>query len=127
MRGMSNHVSALAVAGRARWTGLIALLIAFVAACIPGVSAAAYSITGELSETPASHFIIGISIAVGTSAIQSVGLTLQRKSHIINELSPVEQRRAACRRPLWHMGFAIYLISNVTGYVCTVIAILSYY
>ncbi|CAG8667370.1 4330_t:CDS:1, partial [Paraglomus occultum] len=46
----------------------------------------------------------------------SLGLTIQRKSHVLNEnLYPKEKRRSACRRPLWHLGFEMYIISNVIG------------
>ncbi|RIA84846.1 hypothetical protein C1645_728030 [Glomus cerebriforme] len=66
--------------------------------------------------TPHFNFIIGITIAVSTSFIQSLGLTIQRKSHVINEnIYPKELRRSACRRPLWHLGFDTYIISNIIG------------
>ncbi|KAF9578468.1 hypothetical protein BGW38_005710, partial [Lunasporangiospora selenospora] len=61
------------------------------------------------------NFVVGISIAVATSFIQSLGLTLQRKSHLLNEADPKELRRQACHRPLWHLGFHTYILSNVTG------------
>src|SRR5688572_11155038 len=69
------------------------------------------------------HFnlVIGITIAVSTSFIQSFGLTLQRKSHIINEnIYPKELRRSACRQPLWHLGFDTYIISNIIGSVFSI-------
>ena len=72
----------------------------------------------ELSLSTLGNFnlVIGITIAVSASFIQSFGLTIQRKSHIINEsIYPKELRRSACRRPLWHLGFDSYIISNIIG------------
>jgi hypothetical protein len=67
------------------------------------------------------NFLVGISIAVGTSFIQSLGLTIQRKSHVINEaIHPKELRRQACQRPLWHLGFHTYILSNLTGTIFSI-------
>src|SRR2546423_13750815 len=84
------------------------------------------SLNGKVNEgresTPENfNLAIGITIAVSTSFIQSLGLTVQRKSHIINDnIYPKELRRSACRRPLWHLGFDTYIISNVTGSVFSI-------
>lgn len=43
------------------------------------------------------------------------GLTIQRKSHVQDEALPIEQRTRAVRRPLWIIGFAIYISSNIFG------------
>ncbi|KAF9291021.1 hypothetical protein BKA57DRAFT_459677 [Linnemannia elongata] len=71
--------------------------------------------------TTPNNFLVGISIAVGTSFIQSLGLTIQRKSHVINEaIHPKELRRQACHRPLWHLGFHTYILSNLTGTIFSI-------
>ncbi|KAK3835909.1 MAG: hypothetical protein JOS17DRAFT_772302 [Linnemannia elongata] len=76
--------------------------------------------TGGNGTTP-NNFLVGISIAVGTSFIQSLGLTIQRKSHVINEaIHPKELRRQACHRPLWHLGFHTYILSNLTGTIFSI-------
>ncbi|KAG0028270.1 hypothetical protein BGZ81_004897 [Podila clonocystis] len=73
------------------------------------------------SGSQAHNFLFGISIAVATSFIQSLGLTIQRKSHIINEaIHPKELRRQACQRPLWHLGFHTYILSNLTGTIFSI-------
>jgi hypothetical protein len=47
----------------------------------------------------------GISIAVGiiigllASLVQSLGLTIQRKSHVLNQALPEDQQRVEHRRP----------------------------
>ncbi|KAG0345953.1 hypothetical protein BG004_002744 [Podila humilis] len=75
---------------------------------------------GDNNASP-HNFLFGISIAVATSFIQSLGLTIQRKSHVINEaIHPKELRRHACQRPLWHLGFHTYILSNLTGTIFSI-------
>ncbi|CAG8688441.1 4162_t:CDS:2 [Dentiscutata erythropus] len=80
------------------------------------------STTNEPAVEPKQiNLLIGITIAVSTSFIQSLGLTIQRKSHVLNEnIYPKELRRSACRRPLWHLGFDTYLISNIIGSIFSI-------
>ncbi|WVQ79937.1 hypothetical protein IAT38_002038 [Cryptococcus sp. DSM 104549] len=54
-----------------------------------------------------------ILIGLACSFIQSFGLTIQRKSHIQEDLLPLPSRRPALRRPLWLVGFTIYMTSNI--------------
>ncbi|KAF9175511.1 hypothetical protein BGX21_001428 [Mortierella sp. AD011] len=77
---------------------------------------------GGSDNGPAPHnFVLGITIAVATSFIQSLGLTIQRKSHVLNEaIHPKELRRQACQRPLWHLGFHTYILSNLTGTIFSI-------
>ncbi|RIA80623.1 magnesium transporter NIPA-domain-containing protein [Glomus cerebriforme] len=71
--------------------------------------------------TPQFNPLVGIVIAVSTSFIQSLGLTIQRKSHVLNEnIHPKELRRSACKRPLWHLGFDTYIISNIIGSIFSI-------
>lgn len=42
---------------------------------------------------------VGIVIGLIASIIQSLGLTMQRKSHILNEMKPENQRTVEHRRP----------------------------
>ncbi|KAJ7293572.1 hypothetical protein C8J57DRAFT_1269377 [Mycena rebaudengoi] len=64
-----------------------------------------------------THISIALGITVGlvASFIQSLGLTVQRKSHVLNESLPVHQQRVEHRRPLWLLGFAIFISSNIIG------------
>jgi multidrug transporter EmrE-like cation transporter len=65
---------------------------------------------------PARKIIFGTLVGVISSATQSVGLTLQRKSHIQEDLIPVtESRRPPYKRPLWRLGFILFLIANLLG------------
>ncbi|CAJ0768393.1 24682_t:CDS:2, partial [Entrophospora sp. SA101] len=72
------------------------------------------------SKTPHVNFVVAVIIAISTSFIQSLGLTIQRKSHVLNESTSRELRRSACRRPLWHLGFGTYIISNIIGSVFSI-------
>ncbi|KAL0255413.1 hypothetical protein I308_100217 [Cryptococcus tetragattii IND107] len=56
---------------------------------------------------------VAILIGLACSFVQSLGLTIQRKSHIQEDLLPLSARRPAIRRPLWLIGFIIYMTSNV--------------
>ncbi|KAJ7900340.1 hypothetical protein B0H14DRAFT_2673272 [Mycena olivaceomarginata] len=65
--------------------------------------------------TAGSHIALGISIGLLASFIQSLGLTIQRKSHVLNESLPENEQRVEHRRPLWLLGFAIFISSNIIG------------
>ena len=54
-----------------------------------------------MSDNASSGLSIPAGIVVGlvASFIQSLGLTIQRKSHILNQALPEEQRRVEHRRP----------------------------
>lgn len=41
------------------------------------------------------------------------GLTIQRKSHVQEDLLPLDARRRPIRRPLWLLGFVVYITSNI--------------
>lgn len=41
----------------------------------------------------------GITVGLIASLVQSLGITIQRKSHILNERLPIDQQRVEHRRP----------------------------
>lgn len=43
------------------------------------------------------------------------GLTIQRKSHLENEALPISVRKRDHRRPLWLIGFTVFICANVLG------------
>ncbi|KAJ7071035.1 hypothetical protein C8F01DRAFT_1315218 [Mycena amicta] len=55
--------------------------------------------------------------------MQSLGLTIQRKSHVVNETLPAHEQRVEHRRPLWLLGFAIFISSNVIGSLVQIAAL----
>ncbi|KAK9767360.1 hypothetical protein K7432_002899 [Basidiobolus ranarum] len=71
----------------------------------------------DSNEDKALHIkvAIGLIVTVVTCFTQSIGLNLQKKSHIINESYPKESRQTEWSRPMWLTGFAIFLASNIFG------------
>jgi hypothetical protein len=58
-----------------------------------------------------------LAIALIASMTQALGISLQRKSHLlvdVNSIIPLY------KRPLWISGFLIYTISNLIGSTCTI-------
>ncbi|KAJ1311514.1 hypothetical protein OPQ81_010000 [Rhizoctonia solani] len=64
---------------------------------------------------PQVSVALGITIGLLASCVQSLGLTVQRKSHLLNQACPEEDRRPDYRRPLWLVGFGIFISSNILG------------
>ncbi|KAJ3750414.1 hypothetical protein DFH05DRAFT_1467153 [Lentinula detonsa] len=58
---------------------------------------------------------LGIFIGLLASFVQSLGLTIQRKSHLLNQRLPEHEQRLEHRRPLWILGFGIFISSNILG------------
>ncbi|KAG2154834.1 hypothetical protein DEU56DRAFT_725867 [Suillus clintonianus] len=90
------------------------------------LSAHITSSTTHVAAAPTSLFIntnlnqdisipLGISIGLLASFVQSLGLAIQRRSHVHNSQLPEQDQKVEHRRPLWLIGFAIFLISNVFG------------
>jgi magnesium transporter len=66
----------------------------------------------------ADHLVLQVGIIVGllSTGVQSLGLTLQRKSHILeDEKDPLDVRRPPHRRRRWQLGMGMFIISNVLG------------
>ncbi|KAF2753396.1 hypothetical protein EJ05DRAFT_431226, partial [Pseudovirgaria hyperparasitica] len=59
---------------------------------------------------------LGVIVGLLSTAIQGVGLTLQRKSHLLEEeKDEYEQRRPPYRRRRWQIGMGMFLLSNIVG------------
>jgi len=63
----------------------------------------------------AGPITLGVITALVSSLVQSLGLTLQRKSHVTEEARPPHLRRRPLRRGLWRLGFILFLGSNILG------------
>ncbi len=51
-----------------------------------------------------------------STSVQSLGLTLQRKSHILeDEKAPYDVRRPPYRRRRWQLGMGMFIMANVIG------------
>ncbi|KAF9654362.1 hypothetical protein BDM02DRAFT_3152718 [Thelephora ganbajun] len=70
----------------------------------------------NLSSTgPRISIAAGIVVGLLASFVQSLGLTVQRKSHIQNQSLPEHEQKNEYRRPLWLLGFGIFISSNILG------------
>ncbi|GKT50737.1 putative magnesium-dependent phosphatase [Colletotrichum spaethianum] len=59
---------------------------------------------------------IGIIVGLLSTSVQSLGLTLQRKSHILeDEKGPHEIRRPPYRRGRWQLGMGMFIAANLLG------------
>lgn len=64
----------------------------------------------------AVHVQLGIIVGLLSTGVQSLGLTLQRKSHILeDEKGPHDVRRPPHRRRRWQLGMGMFIISNLLG------------
>ncbi|KAI0476151.1 DUF803 domain protein [Xylariaceae sp. FL0804] len=72
---------------------------------------------GLLSDvSPAGTLAIGVVVGLISTSVQSLGLTLQRKSHMLeDEKGPQELQRPPYRRRRWQLGMGMFVISNVLG------------
>jgi magnesium transporter len=59
---------------------------------------------------------VGIIVGLLSTSIQSLGLTLQRKSHLIEDAKDdVDTRRPAYKRRKWQLGMLMFVVSNIVG------------
>ncbi|KAK1837015.1 hypothetical protein QBC39DRAFT_387366 [Podospora conica] len=66
--------------------------------------------------SPGGSIAIGIVVGLMSTSVQSLGLTLQRKSHILeDEKGPYDARRPPYRRRRWQLGMGMFIIANVLG------------
>ena len=69
---------------------------------------------GDLS--PGGSIAIGIFVGLLSTSIQSLGLTLQRKSHLLEDgKDDFEARRPAYKRRRWQLGMGMFVLSNIVG------------
>ncbi|KAK2875587.1 hypothetical protein FQN49_001592 [Arthroderma sp. PD_2] len=69
---------------------------------------------GHLS--PAGAIVIGVLVGIISTSLQAVGLTLQRKSHILeDEKLPYDTRRPAFKRRRWQIGMFMFVSANIVG------------
>ncbi|KAL1585776.1 hypothetical protein WHR41_04968 [Cladosporium halotolerans] len=69
---------------------------------------------GDIS--PGAGVALGIIVGLLSTCVQSIGLTLQRKSHMLEDSKEdTEIRRAPYRRRRWQVGMFLFLIANIVG------------
>ncbi|KAM0712405.1 hypothetical protein Q7P37_011501 [Cladosporium fusiforme] len=66
--------------------------------------------------SPGAGVALGIIVGLLSTCVQSVGLTLQRKSHMLEDSKEdCETRRAPYRRRRWQVGMSLFLLANIIG------------
>jgi magnesium transporter len=66
--------------------------------------------------SPEATVALGVLVGLLSTCVQSVGLTLQRKSHMLeDEKAEYEPRRPAYRRRRWQVGMLLFLVANIVG------------
>ncbi|TLD08061.1 hypothetical protein E2P81_ATG10318 [Venturia nashicola] len=66
--------------------------------------------------SPGAGVAVGIIVGLLSTCVQSVGLTLQRKSHMLEDCKEeYETRRAPYRRRRWQIGMSLFLLANIVG------------
>ncbi|THC99084.1 hypothetical protein EYZ11_001405 [Aspergillus tanneri] len=69
---------------------------------------------GDLS--PQGSVAVGVIVGLISTSFQAIGLTLQRKSHILeDEKHPYDIRRPPYKRRRWQLGMLMFVISNIVG------------
>ncbi|QLI71931.1 uncharacterized protein G6M90_00g091960 [Metarhizium brunneum] len=70
--------------------------------------------TGSIS--PGGSIALGILVGLISTSVQSLGLTLQRKSHILeDEKGPHDIQRPPYRRRRWQLGMGMFVVANLLG------------
>lgn len=63
----------------------------------------------------AFSIVLGCLVAVVSSAIQSLGITLQRKSHLLPYNDENHLRLHQQKRHMWLAGFLMFIVANILG------------
>ncbi|KAJ4334333.1 hypothetical protein N0V95_009197 [Ascochyta clinopodiicola] len=66
--------------------------------------------------SPGASVALGVIVGLLSTSIQSVGLTLQRKSHLLEEEKEDDyDRRPPYKRRRWQLGMLMFIVANVVG------------
>ncbi|KZT26776.1 hypothetical protein NEOLEDRAFT_1177356 [Neolentinus lepideus HHB14362 ss-1] len=65
--------------------------------------------------SPVVAFIIGLSIILLASILNAAGLNLTKLDHVRTSTIPKASRRKDWLRPLWLLGMALYILSQLIG------------
>ncbi|KXL42478.1 hypothetical protein M433DRAFT_53521, partial [Acidomyces richmondensis BFW] len=68
------------------------------------------------SISPEATIALGVFVGLISTCVQSIGLTLQRKSHMLeDEKAEFEVHRPAYKRRRWQVGMLLFLVANIVG------------
>ncbi|KAF2172328.1 hypothetical protein M409DRAFT_17564 [Zasmidium cellare ATCC 36951] len=73
---------------------------------------------------PAAAITLGVIVGLLSTCVQSIGLTLQRKSHMLeDEKEDHSLRRPPHRRRRWQIGMFLFLVANIIGSTIQIVAL----
>ncbi|KAF9886259.1 hypothetical protein FE257_011872 [Aspergillus nanangensis] len=66
--------------------------------------------------SPQGSVAVGVIIGLISTSLQAIGLTYQRKSHMLeDEKFPYDIRRPPYKRRRWQLGMLMFVVSNIVG------------
>jgi hypothetical protein len=107
----SARVSGNGTASSSVWTYALASLFV-LHLCFPR---SAYAQSSGTTTVDPVHAFIGVIISLTASCIDAIGINLQRRDHVQNAMRSPEQQRHECKRLTWHVGFYMYIGSQLFG------------
>ncbi|KXS97163.1 hypothetical protein AC578_3065 [Pseudocercospora eumusae] len=79
---------------------------------------------GGFNGDPGRAAALGVIVGLVSTCVQSVGLTLQRKSHMLeDEKTDDLDRRPPYRRRRWQIGMLLFLVANIVGSTIQIVAL----
>jgi hypothetical protein len=69
----------------------------------------------ECAEELAVHAQLGVIVGFLSTSVQSIGLTLQRKSHLLEEEKEDDYDRPPYKRRRWQLGMQMFIVANIVG------------
>lgn len=79
---------------------------------------------GGFNLDPGAAVALGVIVGLVSTCVQSVGLTLQRKSHMLeDEKTDDLDRRPPYRRRRWQIGMLLFLVANIVGSTIQIVAL----
>lgn len=68
-----------------------------------------------LQSSLTESYQVGVIVGLISTSVQSLGLTLQRQSHLLEDEKDYEERKSAWKRPRWQAGMLMFVASNLIG------------
>lgn len=78
----------------------------------------------DFTMDPSAALAMGVIVGLASTCVQSVGLTLQRKSHMLeDEKIDESDRRPPFKRRRWQIGMLLFLVANIIGSTIQIVAL----
>ncbi|EME89464.1 uncharacterized protein MYCFIDRAFT_213682 [Pseudocercospora fijiensis CIRAD86] len=79
---------------------------------------------GAFNLDPGGAVALGVIVGLVSTCVQSVGLTLQRKSHMLEDEKIDDlDRRPPYKRRRWQIGMLLFLVANIVGSTIQIVAL----